>query len=540
MSHQTSQYLAALNDTKLDQEVWEKAQVPQTQKADDQQVKNSAGGFSFKITPEAQLERFLILGSDKPTLYATAQVMSLQNAQNVVTMIKSGQGRKVVDMVTQISVEGRAPKNAPAVFALALVATMADADTAKLAYAALPKVCRTATDMFAFVEVLDKNGKWNNAAKRGVAEWYLGKNNDQIAYQAVKYQQRNGWSHRDVLRLAHVKPGNEQMAALFHWIVKDHERKNGIVLPDMVDTFESLQKATSAAEVVNLINTRKGVTWEMIPTSFYKDANVWEALIPTMGYTALIRKLGQLSSVGLLSSMSSSFKTVRDRLEDGAAIRKARVHPITILNAASIYKQGRGDKGSLSWNVNNQMNDVLTDAFYASFKEIEPSGQDYFIGIDCSGSMWSYKATGTNLSAATVAACMALAVAKVEKNYWIGGFSTTMGELPITPNMSLDKVEAVMNRFSWGGTDCAQPMLHAASKKIHADKFCVYTDNETWAGQVHPHVALERYREKFEPKAKLIVAGVASNNFTIANPSDSGMLDIVGFDSAAPQIISQF
>ena len=40
--------------------------------------------------------------------------------------------------------------------------------------------------------------------------------------------------------------------------------------------------------------------------------------------------------------------------------------------------------------------------------------------------------------------------------------------------------------------------------------------------------------------ARLVVAGMASNGFSIADPTDAGMLDVVGFDTAAPQVISQF
>jgi 60 kDa SS-A/Ro ribonucleoprotein len=31
-----------------------------------------------------------------------------------------------------------------------------------------------------------------------------------------------------------------------------------------------------------------------------------------------------------------------------------------------------------------------------------------------------------------------------------------------------------------------------------------------------------------------------SNGFTIADPSDAGMLDVVGFDTATPSIIADF
>jgi 60 kDa SS-A/Ro ribonucleoprotein len=68
----------------------------------------------------------------------------------------------------------------------------------------------------------------------------------------------------------------------------------------------------------------------------------------------------------------------------------------------------------------------------------------------------------------------------------------------------------------------------------------VYTDNETWFGGVHPFQALKQYRQAMGRPAKLIVAGMTATKFTIADPSDHGMLDVVGFDSAAPAVMAAF
>jgi 60 kDa SS-A/Ro ribonucleoprotein len=78
------------------------------------------------------------------------------------------------------------------------------------------------------------------------------------------------------------------------------------------------------------------------------------------------------------------------------------------------------------------------------------------------------------------------------------------------------------------------------SNKIDVDTFVVYTDSETWAGRNHPVEALRKYRSKMGIPAKLIVVGLEGNPFTIADPKDAGMLDVVGFDSAAPQIMADF
>jgi 60 kDa SS-A/Ro ribonucleoprotein len=61
-----------------------------------------------------------------------------------------------------------------------------------------------------------------------------------------------------------------------------------------------------------------------------------------------------------------------------------------------------------------------------------------------------------------------------------------------------------------------------------------------YAGSIHPDEALRRYRERTGIPAKLVVVGMTSSGFTIADPNDAGMLDVVGFDAAAPNVIAAF
>ncbi len=69
---------------------------------------------------------------------------------------------------------------------------------------------------------------------------------------------------------------------------------------------------------------------------------------------------------------------------------------------------------------------------------------------------------------------------------------------------------------------------------------CIYTDSETWAGDVHPAQALRDYRRASGIDARLVVVGMVSNGFSIADPADGGMLDVVGFDTATPQLVADF
>jgi len=132
------------------------------------------------------------------------------------------------------------------------------------------------------------------------------------------------------------------------------------------------------------------------------------------------------------------------------------------------------------------------------------------------------------------------------KGGWKSGRSTWAGRvdgltpLTISPRRRLDDVLRTIDGLPFGGTDCALPMLYAQARKLEIDTFVIYTDSETWAGGVHPARALADYRRASGIDARLVVVGMVSNGFSIADPNDPGMLDVVGFDTATPQLISDF
>jgi 60 kDa SS-A/Ro ribonucleoprotein len=106
--------------------------------------------------------------------------------------------------------------------------------------------------------------------------------------------------------------------------------------------------------------------------------------------------------------------------------------------------------------------------------------------------------------------------------------------------MRLDDVIQRISNIPMGGTDCALPMVWASRNQVKVSGFITYTDNETWAGNIHPAQALRLYRNEFVPDAKAVVVGMTSNGFTLADPNDRGMLDVVGFDASVPAVIADF
>ena len=107
-------------------------------------------------------------------------------------------------------------------------------------------------------------------------------------------------------------------------------------------------------------------------------------------------------------------------------------------------------------------------------------------------------------------------------------------------SVRLDDVTKYVAELPFGATDCSLPMLWAAANKRDFDGIVVLTDNETWAGQMHPYQALTQYRQGVGHDVKEVVVGMTATNFSIADPKDPSALDVAGFDSAVPNLISDF
>lgn len=513
----------------------------QTEKAREDQIKNHAGGFVFGLDKWKALERFLILGTAGGTYYASQSKATKENLQQIKDCIAEN-AAKTIDLAVEISDSGRAVKNEPAILVLALC--LSDGNEKAHAVKAVPKICRTGTHILTLTDYLDGLRGWGRVAKKALRQWLYSKATADLAYQAIKYKQRNGWSLRDLLRLSHPPlPDSLSRRAVLEYIV--HPEK---INDNAVGAIEGERQAKrtdpeNLASVIREYNLPR----EAIPTEHLNRLDVWAALLEKMPLTALIRNLGKMSSIGLIKPMSATAQDVAKRLTADSLLKKARIHPLSLLIAYAQYRRGEGLKGSLSWAPAQEIVDALEEAYYKAFSFVEPTGKRYYLALDVSGSM-GYSMANSPITCAQAAACMASVTHSVEPYTYVAGFysggeKATTWSAPCAMKpipMKKESLGAGIVIPAFGPTDCAKPMLDAMEKNIEVDCFCIYTDNETWRGEIHPYKALQQYRQKTGIPATLVVVGMTATNFTIADPHDGGMLDVVGFDTSTPQAIAAF
>ena len=531
--------------------------TPQSQKAVKGQKKNAAGGFVFTISDMDRAKRFLILGSES-NFYTPGQKLSAENAKVLVKLASASteSSRELVDEIVAVSTAGRAPKQNPGLFALAIAASNGTDEARAYALAQLSAVARTGTSLFLFLGYIEQFRGWGRALRRTVSEWYTTKGADKAAYQAVKYQSREGFTHRDAFRLSHLVTDDAAFKGLGEWILRGDDTN----APKIVKGFVA---AHAAGADIPAIVREYGLSWEMLPTENLNKVEVWDALLDgNVPLGALIRQLPRLTRIGVVGSMSPRTKDIAARLTDKDEIERARIHPLSVLTAMKTYASGKSVKGSSTWTPVPAISKALDSAFYLAFKNVEPANKRTLIGLDVSGSMgWGAYSEDANLTPREITAAMSLVISSTEPMTHVIGFTggtaprsyrsstaapssyaATVTDLSnvVTAGRRLDDVVKDVSNLPMAGTDCALPMLYAMEQGLEVDTFVVMTDNETWAGSVHPFQALKQYRAKTGIPAKLVVFSTEATKFSIADPDDDGMLDIAGFDSSAPSLLADF
>lgn len=508
-------------------------------------VENNAGGFAFKVTPLQQFYRFLILGTAGNSYYVTERNKTMENFTNIENVLLNNFD-EALDMICKVSNEGLAMSNSPAIVAHAFACKKSSRENATKAYARLSEVVRTGAHLLEWVSIVKQIGTISSGTKRAIIKWYLSRSPEELAYQLTKYSKRQGWSQRDVLRL--VRPagfsprGNPmelstQYGQVFEYVVKGtlpsyptkHLKQQCLINNDWHTSLEE--------KIANDIVENK-IVRELVPTTYLSSDIIWSALAEGMPYTALIRNLGTLSKNRVFNNTSLRRK-ISNKIEDQNVIQYSRVHPISLLLALKQFSSGGGYRSNASWDVNQQIVQSLDKAFYSSFKNLPASNKTLYLALDVSGSM-TIPINNSSLSSMEAGVAMYCALLHSNPDSIVRGFSDELISLDIHPSRRLDDNLNSLNNIRFGSTDCAKPIVDALNKNLYIDCFVVFTDNETYYGNIHPYDALIKYRKQINPQAKLIVCATEATNFSIARQNDPGMLDVVGFDANLPTLIQQF
>lgn len=500
-------------------------------------------GLAHMADDWLRLDRFLLIGSSEGTYYVKEAAHTLDNLE-VVRACVAADGPRVVHRIVEISEAGRAPKQDPAIAAFALASVAGDAETKRLVYANFGRVLRIPTHQLHFAAYREAiGGGWGAGLRRAYGRLFNDATPRDLAYDAVKYQSRDGWALWDLLRLARPTPVDGAHDALFRYL------KNGTIGEGMpaeiavfLDAVSELKALTNEPAKAAALIAEYRIPREAAPSELLREAAVWEALLPAMGITALLRNLGNLAKNEVLTAESAVERFVIGKVQDADVLRKGRVHPISVLAALKVYEQGRGVRGSGTWTATRKMVAALNEAFYACYGNVQPIGKRIRLALDISASMNGNRVAGMDfMSARELEAALTLVLLNTERSVDLVGFSTTLTDLNkrLRPATTIQEAMRAIDGLPFGGTICSLPIRDALAAGRDVDAFITMTDNETSDAQgVSP--ALRAYRERVGHRVTHSVLAFTATDVTVGDPRDPDVLNVAGFDSAVPALVADF
>jgi hypothetical protein len=267
-----------------------RATIPQTCKLNIDQVLNCSGGYVWQLTPIEHVSRYLVLGGakDMGNYYKQADDVSHECALSVLQMVRSPDASQFVqlcDLLKAVSIAGRAPKQEPVLLSVAAAIVFAKNPQEKEIAFETAKACiRIPTHMFmlaGFVRDLsmakptNKGKGWGAGFRRTMAHYYLSHTGRDLAFHMTKYQNREGWTHADMIRMLHINPAtlaDDGARLMFDYVMMKYARKPKTPSEKTLATLASQKvaivpnpfKPLTKAEFVEKLNA---ISTPQIPTS---------------------------------------------------------------------------------------------------------------------------------------------------------------------------------------------------------------------------------------------------------------------------------
>lgn len=548
---------------------------PQIQPQDDHTPQSEAqpGSYAFEVSDIDKLKRFLCLGTELGYYKANSQhrKFSRSEVQAIDRLIQQGRGYEVVECIKKISIQGRACKQNPALYALAVCARSNDLSTKHNAYRVLNDVCRIPTHLFQFIKYCEEMSGhetgWGRAHRKAISQWYTHfgeangnrhKNPLKLAYLVSKFRRRFKWSHKDVIRLAHIRSRNKAIRITLQYALdktlEDADSTESSEVKDFILAVQGAKSCSTETDEDRLCEyiANHQLSWEHVPNRFLKNSvKVWDTLFRLMPMTAMIRNLGKMTSLGMHDGKPGAdfwVTHVVARLDDDMQLVRARIHPLTLLIAMKHYEQGAQRNQKILWTPNHRITEALKNAFIRNTRLIQPKGRKYLMAISVGENMQK-SICGSTITAGEAAAAMVYSTIQTEDvevilftNRIEDAFTATIKREDGLQSI-VDKIYQIPHetKSKYHKQDLSVPFKWAAERKKKFDAIMVFTDSITSCGFIHPAEALKQYTKYMTIREyRFVVVAMTSDKYSVAAPDSVHNLDVVGFDTMTPGLIMEF
>ncbi|KAK7082987.1 hypothetical protein SK128_010215 [Halocaridina rubra] len=374
-------------------------------------------------------------GDRTPKLSAACPTECLLNSTAIIPkLISEGKADIIIDTLRAY---GQLPYVDKEALVLCLAVASKQSDQKKLvtdAHSAVRELCTSTHLFFLFIQISKMISKksghsgWGRGLRRAVNEWYLSWEPQRLALEVTRHSGAHGWTHRDVIRLAHLKlkdmplgtqvvlhyvflglektvkeytgkDNTSELLALMQILDKDGHPKDG---ENTWDIDQVISKVSKLQEVFG------NLTLDDVPSQSLKSAEVWSHMLDKLEGESAVASVNRMSKANLLNTgTENNALSVKlgERLKhediSGGCVTPTQVlmalhayeHPTRFVGESGVRRAGKSPRLAAkiqvrrSTKVNSQVTDALRLLIATSAKSIPKTSQKLAVCVDVRASM---------------------------------------------------------------------------------------------------------------------------------------------------------
>ena len=287
-------------------------------------------------------------------------------------------------------------------------------------------------------------------------------------YSLAKYNGgKKSFTFKDILKLTHAKPSNDEQSKLFKKVLED--------------------------------NLETPITWETELSAKGNKKEVWEELIEgnKLGYMAMLRNLRNILNV-----QPDNIDKVYAKLSDEKEVARSKQLPFRFFSA---YREIKGNA-----NCSSKTLDVLEDALSHSVVNLPKLNGKTAIFIDSSSSMTSHISKNSSVECYDIAKLLGVLAARIcddcmvftfhSGNSWYSNSNNSTEKVDISGRDGILSQANSKFRYASGGTSMEDPFKHIINKNLKFDRVIILSDNETNGyGKSTIQSYADKYRSTLNP-----------------------------------------
>ncbi|XP_076267705.1 RNA-binding protein Ro60-like [Rhynchophorus ferrugineus] len=429
---------------------------------------------------------------------------------------------------------------------------------------------QTDEDFFDFIKYytgLRTYSKLPSSVEKLVRKFYNTKTPEELARSFAKFNRLHKWTHKDLIKLSHVKPESPLKDKVIKYILKkqfdDTASEEDQKVLNIVKKAYELRSTKVDTKAINLLSELQLTIFQVLP-KLRDNKQVWEAAIRNMTIQEILTCLEKLYKLNLLKPKANVSIYLTDLFTNSEKVKSSKIDPMEVFIFMKRLEKGGKPVDFYYLNYLEKEKKMpeeelkklktryparcahllssLQKCFNIACNSLSSTNKRYMVTIEVTELAKNANCIGTkSLTFLEAAVAYALILLRTEKHVTIAVLrNDDIGIMDVEKNISFNDLLTKVKEQSSTYSSLAAPFEWAIREKKRFDVFISFFTNKfpvTYFKHQGVNVDLEplnTYRKSLNmPDAKLVMFNLNGPSLFATKQKEDvvNVLDITGFDA---------